>query len=123
MFFLYIHTVDCITLFIYNRKLLKPNGVLLKEGDVMKMTDLALTLENVADQGSQYFYNNSFTNKMVMELQQDYGSVLTVKDFSDYLVTERKPLVSDYNDLQLIGVPPPGGGALLALVLNILEGT
>ena len=59
---------------------------------------------------------------MVTELQQDYGSVLTVNDFSDYSVTERKPLVSDYQDLQLIGVPPPGGGAMLALILNILEG-
>ena len=95
--------------------------MLLKEGEIMKMTELALTLANIADQGSQYFYNSSFTKEMVTELQ-DYGSVLTVKDFSDYSVTERKPLVSDYQDLQLIGVPPPGGGAMLALILNILEG-
>lgn len=96
--------------------------MLLREGDVMNMTELSLTLENIAEQGSQYFYNNSFTNEMVMELQQDHGSVLTVKDFNDYSVILRKALVSNYQDLQLIGVPPPGGGAMLTLIFNILEG-
>lgn len=104
------------------RKLLKPNGALLKEGGTIKMTELSMTLEKVAEHGSQYFYNSSFTKEMVMELQRDYGSVLTVKDFNDYSVTLRKALISDYHDLQLIGVPPPGGGAMIALVLNILEG-
>lgn len=108
--------------YIQYRELLKPNGVLLKEGDTLKMPKLSAMLEKVADEGSQYFYNSSFTEQMVDELQRDYGAILTVKDFNDYSLEIRESLLSEYEDLQLIGVPPPASGAVNALVLSILEG-
>ena len=107
---------------IFYRELLKPNGVLLKEGDIMKMPALSATLDKIADEGSQYFYNSSFTEQMVNELQGKYGAVLTVRDFNEYALEIRDSLISDYKDLQVIGVPPPASGAVNALVFNILQG-
>ena len=104
------------------RELLKPNGVLLKEGDTMKMLSLSATLERLADEGSQYFYNSSFTEQMVKELQYNYGAILTVRDFNEYALEVREPLVSEYKGLEVIGVPPPASGAVNALIFSILEG-
>ena len=88
----------------------------------MKMPALSATLDRIADEGSQYFYNSPFTEQMVNELQAKYGAVLTVRDFNEYALEIRDSLISEYKDLQVIGVPPPASGAVNALVFNILQG-
>lgn len=88
----------------------------------MKMPALSATLDRIADEGSQYFYNSSFTEQMVNELQGKYGAVLTVRDFNEYALEIRDSLMSEYKDLQVIGVPPPASGAVNALVFSILQG-
>ena len=88
----------------------------------MKMPSLSAMLERIADEGSQYFYNSSFTEQMVNELQCNYGAVLTVRDFNDYVLEVRDPLIGEYKDLQVTGVPPPASGAVNALIFSILEG-
>ena len=60
---------------------------------------------------------------MVTELQQDYGSILTEKDFHNYTAEVRDVLSSQFSGLQVLGASPPSSGAVVALVLNILEGT
>ena len=100
---------------------MKPNNKILKVGDILKQPELANTLENIAMNGSDYFYNSSFTEEMVHELQQN-GSILTVEDFNTYTAIIRKTLVSHYDGMEVHGVPPPAGGAVLGLILNILDG-
>ena len=111
-----------ICYFPSNRGLLVPNGVPLKQGDVLKQPLLADTLTNISLYGSDYFYNSPFTSDMVNELQQDYGSILTVEDFHNYTVQVRDILTSQFSGLQVLGASPPSSGAVVALVLNILEG-
>ena len=67
-------------------------------------------------------YNSSFTSDMVNELKRDYGSILSVDDFLNYTVRVREVLISQFSGLQVLGASPPSSGAVVAMVLNILEG-
>ena len=58
---------------------------------------------------------------MVQELKA-VGAILEEEDFLGYNATEREPVESEFDGLRVIGVPPPSSGAVLALILNILEG-
>lgn len=104
------------------RALLAPNGKLLREGDLLRQPEMADTLHQIAELGISYFYNSSFTEKMVEELQTDYGSILTVEDFLNYSSVEREVAKARYKGQEMLGVSPPAGGAVLGLILNILEG-
>ena len=50
------------------------------------------------------------------------GGIITSSDLENYEVTEREPLVVPLAGLDFYLPPPPGSGAVLALILNILEG-
>ena len=94
----------------------------MKEGDILKNTELAQTLELLASNGPDYFYNSTFTEDMVKELQEDYDCILTVEDFQSYTAEVKEATVSEYGDLKIHGVPPPASGPVLALIMNILTG-
>ena len=93
----------------------------MEEGDLLKQPELSKTLEKIANEGPDYFYNSDFTNELVKELQED-GSTLTVEDFQTYEVKIREVIVTDYGNLKVHGIPLPGGGPITALILNILDG-
>ena len=75
-----------------------PNGDFLKEGDTVYQLQLADTLEAIAEQGIGYFYNSNFMMEMVTELQQNYGSILTVEDFQRYTAIERQIVTAQFKD-------------------------
>ena len=99
-----------------------PNGIFLKEGDTLYQTQLATTLEAIAEHGIEHFYNSSFTRELVTELQKVYGSVLTTEDFRRYTAIERHVVSAKFKDYIMLGMPPPACGAVLGLLLNILNG-
>lgn len=103
------------------RGLLVPNGKPLKEGQVIKNDKMAKTLSKVAELGADYLYNSSFTSTLVRELQSQ-GSILSEEDFNAYTVREREVLESNFNGYRVLGATAPSGGALVALILNILRG-
>ncbi len=94
---------------------------MLEEGDILRQTNLSITLEGVARDGPDYFYDSDFTDEIVEELQND-GSALTVEDFQTYEVKTREVVVTKYDDLSIHGTALPGGGAVLGLIFNILDG-
>ena len=107
---------------LFSRQLLAPGNVLLKEGDPLQRPLYAKTLRDIGKYGADYFYQSNFTEEMVKELQEEYGSILTSDDFLNYSAIEREPVKTQLGNLEVIGVPPPSSGAVLALILNILEG-
>ena len=111
-----------IILHIDYRELIAPNGQLLKEGDILKQPQLADTLHQIAEHGISYFYNSSFTEAMVNELRSDYNSIITVDDLRNYSSMERRVATAKYKGLEVLGMSPPAGGAVLGLILNILDG-
>ena len=71
--------------------------------------------------GAGWFYDSDFMREMVDELRENYGSILTEKDFKEYTAIQRRPIQSHYSGLRVRGVAAPGGGVVLGLILNILD--
>lgn len=97
------------------------NGRLLTENDVVSNLPLSQTLATIASQGTGPFYCGSLTDALVKDIRAR-GGIITRDDLCRYQVNHVKPLVSDYRSHQVLGVPPPAGGAVLAQMLNILDG-
>ena len=91
------------------------------EGDILKRPLYADTLTKIGQSGSNFFYNSSFTEEMLADLEE-YDSILTIEDFLGYAAIEKEAIVSNFANLKVLGVPPPSSGVVLALMMNILEG-
>jgi gamma-glutamyltranspeptidase/glutathione hydrolase len=50
------------------------------------------------------------------------GGILTRKDFRDYEIVVREPIITHYRDYRVVGFPPPSsGGVNVAEILNIVQ--
>lgn len=87
----------------------------------LKQKDLAATYRAIAKQGSNYFYKGDFAKKTVSWMKQN-GGLITQKDFANYKIQLRAPVISEFAGYTLYGFPPPSsGGTHVAQILNILE--
>lgn len=88
---------------------------------LLKQKDLAKTYRAIAKQGPDYFYRGDFAKKTSRWMAANNG-LITSKDFANYQVKMRKPIVSEFAGYTLYGFPPPSsGGVHVAQILNILE--
>jgi gamma-glutamyltranspeptidase / glutathione hydrolase len=101
---------------------LHPDGSRLEPGDRLVQTDLAATLELIAQQGPDAFYKGPVA-AAVEKASSDNGGILTARDFAAYTVTEAAPLTCSYRGYVLVSAPPPSsGGVTMCEILHILEG-
>lgn len=101
---------------------LKPDGTPWQPGDRLIQTDLANTLELIANQGSDAFYQGEIPKK-VEEASKQHNGLLTQKDFANFTITETPPITCTYRGYEFISAPPPSsGGVTICQTLNILEG-
>ncbi|XP_030605452.1 glutathione hydrolase 5 proenzyme-like [Archocentrus centrarchus] len=98
------------------------NGNLLKIGDIVKFEKLADTLEMIAKQGPDVFYNGSIAEDLIHDIQQA-GGTLTLQDLASYKVTVTDAWTVPLGEYQMYFPPPPAGGAILSLILNIMKGS
>ncbi|MEX9869435.1 gamma-glutamyltransferase [Providencia huaxiensis] len=104
------------------RIFLKPDGSAFQPGDLLVQTDLANTLEKIAQNGPSAFYEGEIP-KIVEEASKKNGGILTAKDFADFTITDTAPVSCTYRGYQFISAPPPSsGGVTICQTLNILEG-
>ncbi|MGF1540696.1 MAG: gamma-glutamyltransferase [Pleurocapsa sp.] len=110
-------------------KLLEPNvaeiflkdGEIYQPGEVLIQNDLANTLSLIAKQGAEAFYQGETAEKIVAASQAHDG-ILSLADFTNYRVSEDKPVSCQYRGYRVISAPPPGGGITVCQILNILSG-
>ncbi|MBV8133062.1 MAG: gamma-glutamyltransferase [Alphaproteobacteria bacterium] len=101
---------------------LRGDGTRLEPGDWLVQTDLAATLEQIAQQGPDAFYKSQIPTA-VEKASSENGGILTARDFSEYTVTETAPLSCTYREYLIVSAPPPSsGGATVCEILNVLEG-
>tara|TARA_R110002072_G_scaffold303099_1_gene493449 strand:- start:167270 stop:168982 length:1713 start_codon:yes stop_codon:yes gene_type:complete len=77
-------------------------------------------LELLASDGVDAFYQGPIAESIVRHIQSR-GGILTLEDFRQMDVVERRPLSSDFDDMQIVAMPPPSsGGVAIIECLNIL---
>ncbi|XP_056135624.1 gamma-glutamyltransferase 5a [Lampris incognitus] len=97
------------------------NGKMLKTGDTVKFEKLADTLELVANRGADAFYTGKIAQDLIRDIQ-DAGGTLTMEDLAAYNVTVTDAWTIPLGDFQMHIPPPPAGGVMLGLILNIIKG-
>lgn len=91
----------------------------LPQGSLYRNPALANTLEQLAVEGEQCFYQGDIAKKIIDACQ--HGGFLTAKDLSQYTVVKRTPLSLRYRNALLLTNPAPScGGLLLGFALKIL---
>ena len=96
------------------------NKRLVKKGDVIKNEKYATTLERVRDD-PESFYNGALASDIIRDLKKVNGMV-TDSDLRDYRPITRDPYQRGLSGMKMYLTPPPTSGAVLGLILNILQG-
>lgn len=93
----------------------------MEAGTVLVQNELASTLERIAEQGPNDFYQGETANLLVAQMERD-GGVITLEDLSSYRVAWREPMLTDWQGYQVVTAPPPSsGGIALAQLLGLKE--
>jgi gamma-glutamyltranspeptidase / glutathione hydrolase len=101
---------------------LKGEGPALGPGDTLVQTDLAATLQTIAQKGARAFYEGPVADKLAAAVRAA-GGVMTADDLKNYRAVERAPVRGSYRGYDIVSMPPPSsGGIALIEMLNILEG-
>jgi gamma-glutamyltranspeptidase/glutathione hydrolase len=100
----------------------RSDGSRFEAGERLVQTDLAATLEQIAQQGPEAFYKGPIPTAVAAASNAN-GGILSAQDFADYRVTEGPPLTCSYRGYRIVSAPPPSsGGTTICEILNILEG-
>ncbi|OYX17118.1 MAG: gamma-glutamyltransferase [Sphingomonadales bacterium 32-67-7] len=103
------------------RTFYKPDGSLYAAGEVLKQSDLAWSLREIARDGAKAFYTGEIARRIAADMAK-HGGLITLADLAAYKAVERAPLEGSYRGIQIKTVPPASaGGATLLEILNILE--
>lgn len=109
------------------RAVFRPNGVPLREGDLLVQPDLAKTFRLIAEQGPDVFYRGEIAPNIV-EAQQRCQICpagrgrMTVEDLAAYDVNIRPLITVNYRGYTLASMSPPSSGGLtIGQMLTMLE--
>lgn len=98
-----------------------PKGTTLGLGDWISRKRYADTLEKIAKEGADVFYNGKMAEDLVKAVNANNGS-MTVEDLRNYKIHLRKPASIDYRGYKLTSNSAPASGVVSLAVMNIVEG-
>ena len=91
-------------------------------GDRLVQRDLAATLRQIAEAGSDGFYRGPVAAALVASSRAG-GGLITEADLTQYRTRELAPVECDYRGLRVVSAPPPSsGGVVVCEILQVLEG-
>ncbi|TVQ69895.1 MAG: gamma-glutamyltransferase family protein [Oceanospirillales bacterium] len=100
------------------------NGEALPEGYILKNPALAAILRQIAEQGSQAFYQGDIADDMINRVQNHPagGGGLSHEDLLTYQAVVRDPICTPWKVYDVCGFPPPSSGHLTIMqMLGMLE--
>lgn len=103
------------------RALFLPGGRCPEEGDIHRQEKLADTLERIARQGPEAFYEGAAAAAMVRTLGS-HGGVHTEEDFHRVRGDFVDPISTEYRGRLVHQVPPNNQGLTGLVMLNLMEG-
>lgn len=98
-----------------------PNGTLLGLGDIIYRKRYADTLEKIAIEGPDAFYNGYIAESMIQATQEANGT-MTLDDLQRYEVLIRDTKEIDYRGYKITSTSAPSSGTVGLSMLKILEG-
>ena len=106
------------------RTFTKPDGTLLKEGDVLRNPALAAALRAIAKGGAKAFYSGRIARDIVDKARHapvNQGG-MTLADLAHYRAKERAPVCAAYRGDKICSMGPPSSGGIAVLqILSMLE--
>ncbi len=99
----------------------KAGGVPYLPGELLIQSDLADSLQLVADEGPNAFYLGEIAEKIIAEMKAG-GGLIDGEALAAYRPTLREPLRGEYRGYEIVTMSPPSsGGVHVIQMLNVLE--
>ncbi|MCC3860245.1 gamma-glutamyltransferase [Pseudemcibacter aquimaris] len=99
----------------------KPDGSTYRAGELLVQEDLAWSLKQIMDHGTDAFYKGEIAERITADMAANDG-LLTMEDFAAYKVYEREPVMGTYKDYTIATMPPPSSGGMhMVQMMNMLE--
>jgi gamma-glutamyltranspeptidase/glutathione hydrolase len=102
----------------------KPDGMPLKQGDLLRNPELAKTLRAIAAGGAKAFYSGAIAQAIVDKVNHApiNPAHMTLADLASYRAKERPPVCGTYRVWRLCSMGPPSSGGVSVLqILGMLE--
>ena len=103
------------------REIFCPQGRLVREGERIRIPELAHTFQVLSLSGEEYLRRGGLAQALLKD-QEQRGGLLTQADLLNYQVEVREPLACEYHGTR-VWLPslPSSGGPLIGLALQVLE--
>ena len=103
------------------RAIHKANGNYLQSGDMVRLPELAQSLQLISKGGVDVLYRGELAEKITAEIQANQG-LLTLEDLACYQAIERSPILINFGDWEIATNPAPAvGGVCLAAMLLLMD--
>ncbi len=89
-------------------------------GEMLRNPDMAETLRRIAEGGAAEFYTGSIAEEIAADMAKN-GGLLSADDLANYRTVWGEPLRTSYRGLDIATNQPPGGGVMVAEMLNVLS--
>jgi len=99
----------------------KAGGIPYEFGETLVQSDLADTLQLIAEQGADAFYRGEIADKIAAEMRSG-GGLIDKASLAAYRPLIREPLRGEYRGYEIVTMgPPSSGGVHLLQMLNVLS--
>ncbi len=109
-----------LTGFVGWRKLFMPDEKIPEVGSMLKQHDLAVSLQMIADEGIETFYNGKLAERIVSGTKMA-GGLIEMEDLLNHFSTVKSPISTDYRGTTIYETSPNSQAATVLLWLNTLE--
>jgi gamma-glutamyltranspeptidase len=107
--------------FSTSKNLFLPGGKAPSPGDILTNPNLAKSLEKIAHEGRDVFYQGEISREII-KFSRENGGLLGERDFHETKSTWGKPVSSGYREYNIFETAPNSQGLAALMILNLLEG-